>query len=368
MQPQREAKQVRKVHEFVQTVCGLYSRVARRLRVSPSFVSRVARGEPLDERDRASGPRAAIGDDGPSLHLGLRFDTEFFAGSPVAQGFSLPSVRVTAFGQALRHLDYRFSLGQTREFSSSLLPQMTPVEAFLHYDAGEPFVGQKIGFTFGMFTPTMNPWWTPDLTYLEIPDYNSVHRQLFLGRDLGAEMSWQMVPDRIEVVIGAFNGTGILGQNTNNGRAFNASIRAGVPVGPLRFILGTGAYDFQQGTRGGVNFRTNWVIDAFLSMRWDTRLSLNVDGYLGNFEDNLTETRPRGGSGWVTVGLVDWLKLFGRYEQLDQAPTNGSLREIEAGPVFELSRVLTVWVLYQNENVGGAGGQSEGFIRARLIL
>lgn len=45
MQPQREAKQVRKVHEFVQSVCGLYSRVARKLRVSPSFVSRVARGE-----------------------------------------------------------------------------------------------------------------------------------------------------------------------------------------------------------------------------------------------------------------------------------------------------------------------------------
>ena len=45
MQPQREAKQVRKVHEFVQTVCGIYSRVARKLRVSPSFVSRVARGE-----------------------------------------------------------------------------------------------------------------------------------------------------------------------------------------------------------------------------------------------------------------------------------------------------------------------------------
>ena len=45
MEPKRAAKPVRKVHEFVQTVCGIYSRVARRLRVSPSFVSRVARGE-----------------------------------------------------------------------------------------------------------------------------------------------------------------------------------------------------------------------------------------------------------------------------------------------------------------------------------
>lgn len=45
MKPQRAATQVRRLHEFVQSVCGLYSRVARRLGISPSFVSRVARGE-----------------------------------------------------------------------------------------------------------------------------------------------------------------------------------------------------------------------------------------------------------------------------------------------------------------------------------
>ncbi len=37
--------QVRRLHTFIETVCGLYSRVARRLNISPSFVSRVARGE-----------------------------------------------------------------------------------------------------------------------------------------------------------------------------------------------------------------------------------------------------------------------------------------------------------------------------------
>ena len=45
MKAQRAATQVRRLHEFVQSVCGLYSRVARRLGISPSFVSRVARGE-----------------------------------------------------------------------------------------------------------------------------------------------------------------------------------------------------------------------------------------------------------------------------------------------------------------------------------
>jgi hypothetical protein len=45
MKPERAATKVRRLHEFVQSVCGLYSRVARNLGISPSFVSRVARGE-----------------------------------------------------------------------------------------------------------------------------------------------------------------------------------------------------------------------------------------------------------------------------------------------------------------------------------
>jgi hypothetical protein len=36
---------VSRVHHFVQSICGLYSRVARRFRVDRSYVSRVARGE-----------------------------------------------------------------------------------------------------------------------------------------------------------------------------------------------------------------------------------------------------------------------------------------------------------------------------------
>ncbi len=34
-----------RIHHYVDTLCGMYSRVARRLGVHRSFVSRVARGE-----------------------------------------------------------------------------------------------------------------------------------------------------------------------------------------------------------------------------------------------------------------------------------------------------------------------------------
>jgi hypothetical protein len=42
-------RQVRTLHHLIESVCGIYSRVARRLRISPSFVSRVARGERKSE-------------------------------------------------------------------------------------------------------------------------------------------------------------------------------------------------------------------------------------------------------------------------------------------------------------------------------
>ncbi len=37
------------INRYIQSVCGLYSRVARKLRVDRSFVSRVARGERQSE-------------------------------------------------------------------------------------------------------------------------------------------------------------------------------------------------------------------------------------------------------------------------------------------------------------------------------
>jgi hypothetical protein len=38
-------KTLPRLHQFMESVCGLYSRVANRLNVDRSYVSRVARGE-----------------------------------------------------------------------------------------------------------------------------------------------------------------------------------------------------------------------------------------------------------------------------------------------------------------------------------
>jgi hypothetical protein len=45
MEGQSAQAKIRKLNRLVETLCGLYSRVARRLGVHRTFVSRVARGE-----------------------------------------------------------------------------------------------------------------------------------------------------------------------------------------------------------------------------------------------------------------------------------------------------------------------------------
>ncbi len=42
-------KKVSSIHHYMQSLCGLYSRVARQLKVDRSYVSRVARGERRSE-------------------------------------------------------------------------------------------------------------------------------------------------------------------------------------------------------------------------------------------------------------------------------------------------------------------------------
>ena len=45
MRQARNPRRLQKIHSYLQSLCGLYSRVARRFGVDRSYVSRVARGE-----------------------------------------------------------------------------------------------------------------------------------------------------------------------------------------------------------------------------------------------------------------------------------------------------------------------------------
>jgi transcriptional regulator with XRE-family HTH domain len=45
-----EKIKVRRIHQYIQSLCGMYSRVARKLGVDRSYVSRVASGERNSEQ------------------------------------------------------------------------------------------------------------------------------------------------------------------------------------------------------------------------------------------------------------------------------------------------------------------------------
>ena len=50
MEDQESLRKVSLLNRYVQSLCGLYSRVARQLNVDRSYVSRVARGERRSEQ------------------------------------------------------------------------------------------------------------------------------------------------------------------------------------------------------------------------------------------------------------------------------------------------------------------------------
>lgn len=306
------------------------------------------------------------------LNVGVRFDSQFIGGDPTQQGFSIPSARLTASGDATSYLSYRFSVGQTREFTSLSLPQLMPVEAYVqasNLPTGVVDSGSRVSLTMGLFTPSFNPWWTPDLTYLYIPDYAASHRMLFITRDIGAEITFAPLSDRVEFAIGAFNGNGIQSPNTNNARAFTGMARAAIPLGPVRWMLGAGAYQYSQSSRGSVNFRTQWTADLYTAFDYaPAGISLCGEVFLGEYEDSTRMLSPRGAAGMVTVGIVSWLKLFARYETLKSAPVTGlGVRHFQAGPLFEPTPYLKIWGLYETTDTGG-GPESLGLIRVRLII
>lgn len=308
----------------------------------------------------------------PLLVVSARIDAAFSGGDPAVQGFSIPSVRLSASGNAAPNVGYRLSLGQTREYSSQLVPQVIPTEAFIRLDSvprAEAASRPHASFSLGMFTPSLNPWWTPDLGDLNVPDYQGTHRALLLSRDVGAELSLVPVPDRLEIAIGAFNGNGIVGLNTNNAKAFTAFLRAGQPIGPWKIIAGAGGYVSSQSNVGSVNYRSEAIADVFLSVELSViGLELNIEGFGGKYEDSRGKLSPMGGAGTITLG-TDWLKAFGRYQSLTSAPTaTGVLKQFEFGPMYQPFPSLRIFGLYQSVDTGTGSLESSGTLRMRLTI
>ncbi|MCB0416135.1 MAG: hypothetical protein H6617_06545 [Bdellovibrionaceae bacterium] len=303
------------------------------------------------------------------LAVSARFDLAFLTGNSVTQGFSLPSLRVSIYGDVTSILSYRVSVGQTREFTSALLPQLIPVEAYMDLGSSDTRSKEsRFSIRVGMFTPSQNPFWTPDLSDLPLPSYNRTHRELYLFRDLGAELRYESASRNIEASVAAVNGIGIFAQNTNNSKAGALYLKGRIPFGEWNFYAGAGGMGLLQSVSGNVNYKRNWVLTGFIGVT--SRFGILQGEYsVGEFETSTTYRNPTGGALMAFARISDQLKMFVRYENLVNPPTGGSgtLKVFQVGPVLELHETLTLFGTYtQTQESDGSALTHAGEVRFRL--
>jgi hypothetical protein len=306
------------------------------------------------------------------LLLGLRTDTSYFAGSVLQQGFALSSVRLTAWGSSGNHVSYRFSMGQTREFSSVLLPQLTPVEAWVDVHTstkGDWNARSRLNWRVGMFGPTFNPWWSPDLADMPvlIPDYLLSHKALFIARDLGTELTLEPIADKLSLTVGVFNGNGIFSYNTNASKAFTFNVQGKIPIRESHLWIGASGYLMDQADASSISFRSNGVWNLYAAWeypRWKSWLAFEVFG--GELNDSTRSAYPFGAAAMLQFRMFKGLRFYSRAESMRGTGRGGTnrLTNIQMGPVLDFHKTAQLFLLFNhNENEDGT---NENFALFRL--
>ncbi len=307
-----------------------------------------------------------------SLNVKARFDAAFSGGEPTNQGFTIPHFYLGVDGVASSWMTYRLSVSPAREYSSALLPNLVPTEAFFRITSETQNQLNKkpnVALNFGLFSPNLNPLWTPDIGELWIPDFFVGQRLLFLNREIGIEFSASPVPDRIEVSAGYFNGNGVFGFNTNNSRALTGFARWMIPIDGWRFSVGGGGFHFTQGTAGSTNYRSNYILNPFVGLDYEP-LTLNfaIEGWLGNYEDVSVRRQPKGVVLSLRMGHPR-LQGFIRYSNLASTPTLlGHLLELHSGIISEPFPHLKLFLYYQRIDGRGLSPENSVNLRARFAL
>ncbi len=278
------------------------------------------------------------------LAMALAFDVGFTAGTPSQQGFSIPFFRLNASGDITPWVSYSIKLGQTREVSSSMLPQLLPTEVKVNLSTLEKKMRKldsqgNFGADVGMFIPTFNPFWSKDLNEMEIPAYSTAQAVIFLPQDIGVEFFYEKPLQDFKATLGVFNGSGNFSLNTNNSRAVIASLSKGISLGSSRVTLGTSGYLLNQSSDGTLNYKSYQLIHAYLNLQtWQDRFLFGVEYSTGNFNDSSQRTRSTEFAFVTEATLSESVSLFGRYEKMEAAPKGDydDFAHLQVGPVIKI--------------------------------
>ena len=338
---------------------------------SPSAPESGARSESVPDLSTQSSVTEHADDDERSLMaFSARVDAGYIQGNTVTQGFTIPSLRLSAHGDVTDVISYRLSFGETREFSTALLPQILPMEAYVAFghEPDKDSSSARLTWRVGMFTPTLNPWWSPDLAYLNIPSYQQTQYALLLGPDIGTEVSFYPFGQSLQLTMGYFNGNGNYGLNVNDAKALTFFLKETIPAGRGRFVTGAGIYYQGQSLLGDDNYKSNWVGDAYAG--WEVGpLTLSLDLLGGTLTDSMGNSYPLGGAALTSIDFTHWLGLFARAEYLVHSPNdNGTLEHGQIGPEIRLSDAVKAFVTYDYQQSDVAGVENSLQILLRLVI
>jgi hypothetical protein len=334
-------------------MCALLSRLDARIVAIiavtlPMAVVPAVHAQPAYEK---GGVSVAGGD---LLDIGSLLQTDGYFERPQGDGFRARSTRLRLGGEA-KDLQY---VVQT-DFSSSsvLLDAFTrlPLTDRLRVTAGL----FKTPFSAELLTPR------PDVLFAERA---RVVNNTAPGRQAGVTLRGTLIPDRLTVTGGAFNGTPGLQPNDNDFLLYAGRLDGRVPLGPGILEVGANAaYSIDDGiaTSGRSAFsgrRVLYGVDARLDIeRW--MLAGEVDGASLDPDDASTASP----FGFYVAGgatIQESHQVRARFDQYDPdvpaqtAPDD----QLTVGYNYEPSSLLRVLLNYQAPTTA----LGEGFVTARL--
>jgi len=296
-----------------------------------------------------------------TLDVGALLQTDAYLGDPTGDAFRARSTRLRLGGE-VNTLQYVI---QTDFSSSSVL-----LDAFARLP-----LTNRLRLTAGLFKAPFSAEVLTSRPNILFAERARVVNSVAPNRQAGVTLGGPVLPNRLSVTVGAFNGTRGLTPNDNDHFLYAGRVQGQIPVGEEQLRVGTNAaYSVDDDVNLSGLGRPNYAGTRFLfgvdaryeTDRWLAEGELETAA-LDPDEDEAATTASSDPVGFYLAGGVDVApdhQLLARFDQFDpDVPTQVSPDDqFTLGYNYEPSSVLRVLLNYQTP----ADELSDGFLTARL--
>jgi len=316
---------------------------------------------PLQDASAQSSEEESVTVGEGTLSVGALVQADAYLGDPSGDAFRARSTRVR-LGGAVNQLQYVI---QTDFSTSSVL-----LDAFARLP-----LTNRLSLTAGLFKAPFSAEILTPRPEIRFAERARIVNSVAPNRQAGVTLGGPVLPNRLSVTVGAFNGTRGLTPNDNDHFLYVGRVQGQVPVGARQLQVGTNAaYSVDDDVNlSGVErpdyagTRFLFGIDARLETdRWFAEGELHTAD-LDPDADEASLTTSSTPFGFYLAGGVDVApehQLLARFDQFDpDVPDQVSPDDqFTLGYNFEPSSVLRILLNYQTP----ADEVSDGFVTARL--